>query len=139
MGNKTFDEVLQVLKESGEEERKTIEIAEELARVVDELSEARVKKHLTQRDLAELSGIKQSAIARMESLQAVPRLDTMIKLARCLNVRISIEALEEQIVRFPDRLSYHHSDASNNYPWDPNGISNIVNFPRKELSNAAIG
>ena len=52
----------------------------------------RVKSGLTQRQLAEKCEIKQSAIARMESLQAIPRLDTMIKIARSLNVKIAVRA-----------------------------------------------
>ncbi|NLN45576.1 MAG: helix-turn-helix domain-containing protein [Clostridiaceae bacterium] len=89
----TFDEVLKDIKASGETERKTIEVAEELARIIGSLAEARISSGLTQRQLAEKSGIKHSAIALMESLQAIPRLDTMIKIARHLRVQINANTI----------------------------------------------
>ena len=92
MSNRSFDEVLEEIKSSGEKERETIEIAEELSRIISDFSEARIKKGLTQRQLADVSGIKQAAIARMESLQAIPRLDTLIKVARSLDIKINVES-----------------------------------------------
>ncbi len=94
----TFDEVFEEIKSKGKEEKETIEMAEELARVIKELTDARINKGFTQRDLAEKCGLKQSAIARMESLQKVPRLDTMIKVARCLDVKVYVGVPEETSV-----------------------------------------
>ena len=88
---KTFDDMMNEIKASGEQERETIEVAEKLAKIIGDLSRARIKKGLSQRQLAEMTGIKQSAIARLENIQAVPRLDTIIKIARCLDVEIEIE------------------------------------------------
>lgn len=55
----------------------TIKIAEKLGSVISELLKLRVDKGLTQRDLAEITGLKQSAIARLEKLNAIPRMDTI--------------------------------------------------------------
>ena len=125
MDNVTFDEVWEGLKTSGDvKERQTVETAEELARIINSLANARVNAHISQRDLAEKSGIKQSAIARMESLQVVPRLDTVIRIAMCLGVRVAVnEEKEVELGKIrvfnPDSLKpqeqYHWPASENNY------------------------
>ncbi len=47
---------------------------------------ARLKAGHTQKQLADLMGTKQSAIARLESGRQMPTLDTLQKLARVLDV-----------------------------------------------------
>ncbi len=85
-----FDEVWDDLKASGEKEKQFYEAAEETARIINELSEERIRRGLSQRELAEMSGLKQSAIARMESLQSTPRLDTLVRVANALNVKLEL-------------------------------------------------
>jgi predicted transcriptional regulator len=46
------------------------------------LREARLKAGLTQRELAQLAGVAQPAIARIESAKVVPRIDTLDRLLR---------------------------------------------------------
>lgn len=94
---KTFDDMMNEIKASGEQERETIEVAEKLAKIIGDLSRARIRKGLSQRQLAEMTGIKQSAIARLENIQAIPRLDTIIKIARCLDVEIEIEEVTTRV------------------------------------------
>lgn len=110
---KTFDDMMNEIKASGEQERETIEVAEKLAKIIGDLSRARIKKGLSQRQLAEMTGIKQSAIARLENIQAIPRLDTIIKIARCLDVEIEIEevttdvkAIRMEIPQFIDPMLF---------------------------------
>jgi len=57
------------------------EIAESNARVaiIGELIKARQEKGISQRDLEELSGVKQPIISRMESGSTSPQLDTVLK------------------------------------------------------------
>ncbi|MDR0898588.1 MAG: helix-turn-helix domain-containing protein [Oscillospiraceae bacterium] len=57
--------------------------------------EAREAKGLSQRELAELSGVKQPAIARLESLKATPRIDTLFKVLHPLGYTIEIVPLSE--------------------------------------------
>lgn len=52
-----------------------------IADLVDDIKDKREELGLTQKELAEKSGLKQSAIARMESGGAIPRLDTIAKVA----------------------------------------------------------
>jgi len=57
------------------------EIAESDLRVaiIGELIKARQEKGLTQRDLEQLSGVKQPIIARMENGNTTPNLSTLLK------------------------------------------------------------
>lgn len=68
----------------------TIAIADNLGLIVADLIKLRVDKGISQRDLAELTGLKQSAIARLEKLNAIPRLDTIITIAHFLGYTLTI-------------------------------------------------
>ncbi len=83
-----FDDAWEELKNQDNESQLTYGTAEEVARIIVELIEARVERGYSQRDLAGLCGIKQSAIARMESLKTIPRLDTVIRVAGAMGITI---------------------------------------------------
>jgi len=57
---------------------------------VGKLIEAREKKGITQQKLAELSGLKQPAIARLERMQVTPQIDTLFKVLRPLGYKLAI-------------------------------------------------
>ena len=57
-------------------ERAKIEFEVEL---IGKLIEAREANGLTQEQLAKAAGIKQSALARLESMKATPQIDTLFK------------------------------------------------------------
>ena len=69
--------------------------AKALSNIVKQIVIARNEKGLTQRELAEKCGIKQSALARIECLQVVPRIDTFIKIASALNLELSVSSVTE--------------------------------------------
>lgn len=58
--------------------------------LIGKMIEAREKKGLSQRELAELSGVKQPAIARMESMKSTPQIDTLFKILAPLGYTLSI-------------------------------------------------
>lgn len=68
----------------------TIKIADNLGLLVSELVKLRVDKGFTQRELAEITGLKQSAIARLEKLNAIPRVDTIITIAHFLGYTLTL-------------------------------------------------
>ena len=65
------------------------EIINEIAKVV---VRARKKSHLTQIELAEKLGTKQSVISRIESGNAahIPSLETILKIAIALNMKLQL-------------------------------------------------
>lgn len=60
------------------------------AALIGKLIEAREERGLSQRDLADLSGVKQPAIARMESMRSTPQIDTLFKVLQPLGYTLSI-------------------------------------------------
>jgi transcriptional regulator with XRE-family HTH domain len=64
--------------------------------LIGKMVEARERKGLSQRKLAELSGVKQPAIARLESLKATPQIDTLFKVLHPLGYTIEIVPLAKQ-------------------------------------------
>lgn len=63
--------------------------------LISKLIEAREAKGLSQRDLAELSGVKQPAIARLESMKSTPQIDTLFKVLSPLGYTLSIVPIEK--------------------------------------------
>ena len=61
--------------------------------LIGKMIEAREEKGFSQRELAELSGVKQPAIARLESMKATPQIDTLFKLLHPLGYTIGIVPL----------------------------------------------
>ena len=61
------------------------------ARIADQVVAQRTAKNLSQRELAELVGTTQSAIARLEAGGRPPRIDTLLKIAEALDCELSVE------------------------------------------------
>lgn len=58
--------------------------------LIGKLIEAREEKGLSQRELARISGVKQPAIARLESLKSTPQIDTLFKILSPLGYTLDI-------------------------------------------------
>lgn len=56
-----------------------------------QLAEARYRKKLSQKELAAKTGMKQSQISSMENARGNPTLDTLLKVARALDVHLMVE------------------------------------------------
>ena len=61
------------------------------AQIADRVSERRTAMGLSQRQLAELCGTTQSAIARLERGGRPPRIDTLLRIAEALDCDLSVE------------------------------------------------
>ncbi len=68
-------------------EKAEIEFESEL---IGMLIAAREEKGLSQRDLAEITGVRQPAIARLESMRSTPQISTLFKLLSPLGYTLSI-------------------------------------------------
>ncbi len=95
--------------------KKEIEIAKKIAGIISKLVIARINLKLTQEELAKKCGLKQSAIARMENLNVFPRIDTIMRVASCLNVDIGVKDVELANVYYTINIDFEKETYSNNY------------------------
>ena len=61
------------------------------AAIAGKLADRRVQMGLSQRELAELCGTTQSAIARLERGGRPPRIDTLLRIAEALDCELIVE------------------------------------------------
>jgi DNA-binding XRE family transcriptional regulator len=81
------------LKENLENDPEFKEIWENNAQkreLVKTIIALRIKEHLTQEDLAEKMGTRQSAISRLESGKYNPSVDFLFRIAKALNRKVEI-------------------------------------------------
>ena len=64
--------------------------------LIGKMIEAREKKGISQRELAKLSGVKQPAIARLESMKTTPQIDTLFKILAPLGYTLSITPISKR-------------------------------------------
>lgn len=64
--------------------------------LIGKLIEAREAKGLSQKQLAQLAGLKQPAIARLESMKATPQIDTLFKILQPLGYTLAVVPTEQQ-------------------------------------------
>ena len=83
----TFSEYMADETRVAPAEREKINFEIEL---IGKMIEIREEKELSQRALAELCGLKQPAIARIESLKTTPRIDTLLKILTPLGYTLAI-------------------------------------------------
>ena len=79
-----------------EEERKNKEFDSEYKKIrqeyklIEKLVETRKIKGMTQKELAELVGVSQQAISRLELEKHIPKIDTLIKILDGLDLELTI-------------------------------------------------
>ena len=89
------------LGESWEDVRKELFTPEEIAAsdvrvaIMSELIKARNEKNISQRELEQLSGVKQPIISRMESGTTSPQLDTILKVLWALGKTLYVGDISE--------------------------------------------
>ncbi len=83
----TFDDIFNDNNLLTDEERERINFEVDL---IGKLIEAREGKGLTQKQLADMAGLKQSAISRLESMKVTPQLDTILKVLKPLGYTLAI-------------------------------------------------
>ena len=64
----------------------------------ERIAQERARRTLSQRELAELTGTTQSAIARLEGGSRAPRLDTLLRVANALDCALVVELRPRTII-----------------------------------------
>lgn len=65
-------------------------MSEECAEIIDCIIKIRKQKGITQKQLAYCTKINQSAIARLESKKVIPTIETLLKIASALDIKIKM-------------------------------------------------
>ena len=65
--------------------------------LIGKLIEAREAKGLTQGQLAEAAGLKQSAVARLERMKATPQIDTLFKVLIPMGYKLTIVPRDKRV------------------------------------------
>ncbi len=89
----TWEDYKNDVKRKDADAKAIIEEAEARSSIITAIINRRNDLGLSQRDLAELCGIPQSSVARIESNKTTPKLDTLIKIFSKLGLGFSIMPL----------------------------------------------
>ena len=65
----------------------------------ERIAQERAKRSLSQRELAELTGTTQSAIARLEGGSRAPRLDTLLRVAHALDCALELDLRPRTVIK----------------------------------------
>lgn len=65
--------------------------------LIGKIIEAREAQGLTQQELADISGVKQSSIARLEKLKSTPQIDTLFRILTPMGYKLTIVPTSETI------------------------------------------
>lgn len=91
---RTWENYKDHVKASNEEDRRNMEEIEEISDIVSSIIRRRQKLGISQRALAERCGLPLSSVARIETFKTMPKLDTLIKLTRALDLKLQVEVVE---------------------------------------------
>ena len=86
---KTWEQARQDITSISEAEKQEIR---QMAQLVARIIERRQALGLTQKQLAERAGLKQEAVARLESARTMPCVDTLLRVSNSLNLQLSLTA-----------------------------------------------
>lgn len=74
-----------------DEFRKLWEAGETRRRVISALIDARIRKRLSQEELARKAGVKQPSLARVESGRVMPSLTMLDRLAKAMGSKLKVQ------------------------------------------------
>lgn len=87
---KTWNDYKEQVKAKDPQAKKDVEEIEALAAIISAMIEKRNALGISQRELAEMCGMPQSSVARIESFQTTPNLDTVVKIMQPLGLRLIV-------------------------------------------------
>lgn len=91
---RTWEDFKKEAKEVNEVSRKDIEEIEMLTTIINAIIERRNELGFTQRELADMCGLPQSSIARIEACTVKPKVETIIKIMIPLGLTLSVNYVQ---------------------------------------------
>lgn len=90
---RTWQDYKEYIKNIDENNNLLMEEMDELTAIVSAMIEKRNALGISQRELAQLCGLPQSSIARIESGKTTPKLDTLLKIMHPLGLKIKLVSI----------------------------------------------
>lgn len=90
---RTWQDYKEYVKSIDENNNFLMEEIDELTAIVSAMIEKRNALGISQRELAQLCGLPQSSIARIESGKTTPKLDTLLKIMHPLGLKIKLVSI----------------------------------------------
>lgn len=90
VGTTTIEESLEHFANESEENRDILRVVEKIGDLINGIIVERTKNGYSQRELANIVGIKQPMLARFERAEIMPRLDTFLKIAVALDLNLNL-------------------------------------------------
>lgn len=90
---KSWNDYKNFVKNEDSTAKQDIEEMEELAGIVGAIIEKRNSLGLSQRELADICGIPQSSVARIETFKTIPKIDTLLKIMLHLGLKLTVSAV----------------------------------------------
>lgn len=90
---RTWQDYKKYVKSIDDNNNLLMEEIDELTAVVSAMIEKRNALGISQRELAQLCGLPQSSIARIESGKTTPKLDTLLKIMHPLGLKIKLVSI----------------------------------------------
>ena len=87
----TWNDYKKYVRNTNPEIGKDIDEIEAISRIVGAMIEQRHILNLSQRDLADLCGLPQSSVARIESGKSTPNLSTLLKIFNRLGLSLVVQ------------------------------------------------
>ena len=87
---KTWEEYKKEIKKENKQSKFDIEEMENLANIVTAIYKKRENLGLSQKELADMCDIPQSTVARIETFKTSPNIDTLIKIAHKLGMKVAV-------------------------------------------------
>ena len=106
------------------EDKKYFEQQNMISDLIIKLIKRRMELKLSQRAVAEKTGIKQPMIARIENFETMPRLDTIVKIANALELKLDYAKTVNISVYLENNIDYKIEQPSISY----GAVSKIENF-----------
>jgi len=93
-----INSTLEIERKDKDFDREYRRIKKEYA-LVEQLVQARKEKNITQKELAEVTGISQQAISRIEKEKHIPKMDTFSRVLDGLGLELAIVQAQNPVVK----------------------------------------
>ena len=87
---RTWNDYKQHVKSIDATNRQEMESIEELSALITSIIQQRTALGISQRDLADMCGMPQSSVARIEAFKTTPKLDTLLKITHSLGLKFTL-------------------------------------------------